>query len=198
MLWHEAAGPVLCASLTEYQAHEPTCMQRQKETDACLTSRIEMEHAGRKFWSVNDLQARVRTTEHDKNTILNVEGELTDRDYRGPDSGRVPFRARYMFSESGVLITVSVGRSPPPGSRIRYIFPVVAAGDEKIEQPDEHTLNVSRTGGTLNVTASLPATARLKGPERMFNVVPGFETVPLLFDLKESEELEIRVTYQKA
>jgi hypothetical protein len=197
MLWHRTAGPVLSASMTEYQPHEPTCMQRQREPDACLTARIEMDLDGRRYWSINDPEARVQTAERGSTRALSVEGELADRDYGRPTGGRVPFRLGYAFSETEVLITASVS-DLPAGGRARYVLPVIAPNDEEAVQPDDQTFTVSRPGGTLRVSASQPATQRTQGRARVFNVVPGFETVPLLFELGAGRELRITLTFREA
>ncbi|MFW5980661.1 MAG: hypothetical protein ACOCRB_01430, partial [Halanaerobiaceae bacterium] len=92
LLYHQEIGPVLSASMIEYQMVEPHNMQRQRdEIDMSLTPHLEYEEDGIVYRSDNDYGAEVESREKNGYISIYVEGKLVDKKQATSSSGTIEF-----------------------------------------------------------------------------------------------------------
>jgi hypothetical protein len=95
------------------------------------------------------------------------------------------------MSEDAVEVIASV--SGAAGSEpVRLILPVVASRDERVDVVDAATVRIAKAKGGLTVRAQGGSGFETVPKERTFNLVPGFECVPLEVRIKPGDEVRVR------
>ena len=191
MLFHQRLGPVLTASMTQYQMIEISNQQAYRDGSHIeLTPRIECA-AGDTFTSVNDLKATLTADRRDGSVVFEAHGRLLTPSRQAPKSGDIAYHFTYTLNESHVEIAASAtGSAPAP---LRLILPVLARGSERVEQTDPQTVRVTKEKGVLTVRTDAPAAFDPVPQERTFNLVPGFEAIPLQLTLEPGKEVRVRL-----
>lgn len=88
-------------------------------------------------------------------------------------------------------LTASVnGVGPAP---MRLIVPVIARADEAFEKPDVRTVRIAKAKGMLTVTTDAAEGFEVVPKERTFNLIPGFEAIPLAVALQPGKETRVRI-----
>lgn len=113
MLWHEKAGPIFAAGMTEYAVIEKPNMQSDAGMDSMpLAPRAELDSGGKKYRNISDLSARLSHFEDGEASVFEAVSKLRDADQNSPDSGEVECRARYEFRPGSVAVKITCRRSP--------------------------------------------------------------------------------------
>lgn len=193
MLFHQRLGPVLAASMTRYEAIEISNQQAYRDAAHMpLTPRIELEVAGQRYASDTDYAANLVAQAVEGQTIFQVQGRLLNAS-RESLPGAVGYTLRYSVAASGVEITASVEESAPAGAR--FILPVIARANDSAEQPNATTVRMQKPRGQLVIRTSGAPFAAIP-TQRMFNLVPGFECVPLIILMEPGREITLRIEAQ--
>jgi hypothetical protein len=191
LLFHRQLGPVLTASMTQYQMIEISNQQAYRDSSHIeLTPRIECA-AGETFTSVNDLKATLTAGRRDGSIVFEAHGRLLTASRQAPKSGDIAYHFTYTLNESHIEIAAAAtGDAPAP---LRLILPVLARSSDRAEQPDPQTIRVTKDKGALTVRTDAPAAFDPIPPERTFNLVPGFEAIPLQLLLEPGKEVRVRL-----
>ena len=191
LLFHQHLGPVLTASMTQYQMIEISNQQSYREGSHIeLTPRIECT-TDDVFTSVNDFKAALTAAQHEGNIVLEAHGRLLTASRQAPKSGDIAYDFTYTLSESHVEIAATAtGDAPAP---IHLILPVLARSSDRAEQPNPQTIRVTKEKGALTARADAPAAFAPIPQERTFNLVPGFEAIPLQLVLEPGKEVRVRI-----
>ena len=67
---------------------------------------------------------------------------------------------------------------------------MIARSDEALEQPDARTVRIAKANGTLTVSTDSARGFETVPTERTFNLVPGFEAIPLAVALEAAASVE--------
>jgi hypothetical protein len=76
-------------------------------------------------------------------------------------------------------MVIAAGPFVPNTDYLRLIVPVISQHDEQLERIDAQTIRISKKGGKLLVHTDAPGGFDTLSHERTFNLVPGFECLPL-------------------
>jgi len=76
---------------------------------------------------------------------------------------------------------------------LRYILPVIASVGAAIERRAAKTLRITKPNGTLGVRTDAPDGFGHVGPQRVFNLVPGMQCVPLLVSLAAGQQTTLEL-----
>jgi hypothetical protein len=194
MLFHRQLGPVLTASMTRYEMIEINNQQAYRDAPHMpLTPRIEVEQAGQSYVSDTDFAANLTAQHAEGEAILETHGRLLNASRESPPWGDVRYTLRYRLDVSSVEITASVETSAPPGARL--ILPVIARAADGVQQPSVSTVRITKSAGQLMIRTSGSAFETIPAI-RNFNLVPGFECVPLVVFMQPGRELTLRVEGQ--
>jgi Ubiquitinol-cytochrome C reductase Fe-S subunit TAT signal len=193
LLYHQTLGPVCVASTTKYQVLELANQQPVRGPgQMTLTPRIEC--AGTPvFTSLNDLEAQV-TTEHTPERVsITATGRLQTTAHDAPSTGDVRYRLEYIFEKSGMEIHAEVTAETVPNGPMRFVLPVVSRPDEPVDSSSQGTIQISKPKGRLTVTTSADGGFEPLPQERAFNLIPGFQCLPLTVAVRPGGRINIRL-----
>jgi len=191
LLFHRTLGPIFTASMTEYQMIEISNQQAYRDNfHIGLTPRIECT-ARDTYNSLNDLKAVLKADRQAGRIVFEARGQLLTASRKAPASGDIEYHLTHTISETAVQLTASFsGSSPAP---LRFILPVIARADEHVERPDAQTVRITKLHGALTLRTDAPAGFEPIPAERTFNLVPGFEAIPLEIALGAGKEVRVRL-----
>lgn len=198
MLWHRKVGPVLAGSMAEYVLVEKNNMQPNPDVaDHPLTPRIETRENGGWFTNLHDLRADVTQADEQGAIRFSVAASLLARDQSPPPSGPVKCSLGYVLEGGSFAIRGSVDHADPSAVKAAMVVPIVSAADEKIRWISVRKLEIEKPGGTVVIEADAPLRVLKTPRDRIFNMVPGFEAIPLAADfitgMPPSVEIRIKV-----
>lgn len=193
LLFHRHLGPLLVASMTEYEMVEPSNMQGFRDSPhMTLTPRIE--YAGEKtYTSLSDLQAVLTATDSPGQISFDAHGRMLTVGFQPPPDGDLHYHLVYRLTPSAVEIVASTSATASLPASPRFILPVVARPGEAVERPDPQTIRVTKPKGIVMVRTDAPQGFEAGWDERTFNLVPGFECVPLAITLPPDREVRLRL-----
>lgn len=183
MLYHKKAGPLLAASMANYQMVERFNQQEDPDgEDFALTPRLEYMHGG---WYTNlfDLQAKVSTADDGEEITVTAQGLLKDNNEQSPVAGVLPFTLDYRITKDRVSIRLLKSNNPGPDAPIFLVIPLLSASDELLTRRTEQRYSISKPNGELTFEANLPISTRNSKHNRVFNMVPGVEAVPFSIEI---------------
>jgi hypothetical protein len=196
LLYHQQLGPLLTASMTEYQMIEISNQQAFLDKPHMpLTPRIECT-AKQTYTSLSDFEAVLTTKATPGEVTFDARGRLLTASHQPLPSDNAHYHLIYRLTESTVEIIASV--DAPPQTPLRFILPVISRSSEAVVQPDPETIRITKPTGTLIVHTDALQGFEAVPKERTFNLVPGFECVPLAITMQPGQEIQIHLeTSQK-
>lgn len=171
LLWHRKAGPLITATMPEYELVEPNNMQLPDALDnICQTPRAEVEGAR------SDLDPEAHWRPVDGRTG-EVEGRV----------GAWALRTRIAFEEKRVTLQVRC-----QGNGV-YRLPLIAPGDARTTLADGN-LSIDRIDGVhIRLRADAPLSVEPALDRRVFHPIGGFETLHVLAPLRAEEALTLQI-----
>jgi hypothetical protein len=190
MLWHKKTGPLLCASMNEYQMVEAGNQQVETDPHAMpLTPRIELRDGKLLYMNISDHEAIITTQNHGDSIIIKTTSRLVDKDQKEPATGTINCEVNYTFTAN----KVSLHFKHNGGEQVKIIIPVIAKSTEKLSIINNKTITLKREGALVNVKCDKPLILLPTTNGRIFNFVPGLEAVPLAIEGNEGV-VEIRLS----
>lgn len=178
MLWHEKAGPIFTAGMTEYAVIEKPNMQSDKGLDTMpLAPRAELECGGVKYRNVSDLSASLSHRESGGASVFEAVSVLRDADQKTPPSGEAKCRAVYEISADSAVLKYSSESELCKSAKI--FFPLISESGEKFSLESPTSAELKKKNCTVRITSDKPIKVLPTKSGRIFNFVPGFEAVPL-------------------
>jgi hypothetical protein len=201
MLYHRSLGPLLVASMTEYQMIEISNQQAFRDAPHMpLTPRIEYalgKTADQTYTNLNDFEAVVKATNSPSGIAFDARGRLLTAARQPLPKGDLRYHVSYNLTESTVEIAAEIAANTsaavPSKASLRFILPVVSSSGEAVEQPDSKTIRIVKPNGILTVRTSAAHGFEAVPKERTFNLVPGFEAVPLAITMQPGQEIRIQM-----
>ena len=195
ILWHEKIGPVLSASLTRYLRVEETNMQPTPDgEDFPLTVRVERRTAdGGWFTNLHDGKAKLRSEGGADGQRIIVETRLLSVEQKDPAEGPCRFELVYQLTPETFSITA---RSLDQTNAIwSLVVPVIAKSDEVAREVAPSRWEVAKPAGRLLVTSPSVIERLPSRRERIFNLVPGLEALPLHISTSGSKSVECTLQF---
>jgi hypothetical protein len=191
LLYHQTLGPILTASMTEYQMIEISNQQVHLDKPHIpLTPRIEL--AGKQtHTSLSDFEAAITTNATPTQITIESRGKLLTASHRPPTTGEARYHLTYSLTQSAVEIRAT--SEAPPETALRFILPVISSSTESITQPDPKTIQIKKPTGTLTIRIASHQPPEAIPTERTFNLVPGFEAIPITIPMQPNQEITIRI-----
>lgn len=189
LLYHTSLGPLLSASMTEYRGVEKHNQQDHGNYPTmCLTPRMEFQDAAGTYTSLSDLKATFSVTQNSGDIRAIANGILQTPDHKKPAAGEIPYHLTYRIAKEGVEISASAPTSV--SQRVDWIVPVVCTAQERVTKLDSQTLLIQKATGIIEVKTNAPeGFAQIKTTDRVFNVVPGLECLPLRLQLPANNSI---------
>jgi hypothetical protein len=195
LLYHQQLGPILTASMTEYQMIEISNQQVHLDKPHMpLTPRIES--AGKQtYTSLSDFEATVTTLIAQMGASQEItfvaRGRLLTASHHPFPNGEAHYDLTYNLYKSTVEIIASV--DAPSETPLKFILPVISRSNEAFSQPDPKTIRITKPNGTLTVRTNAPQGFEAIPKERTFNLVPGFEAIPLTIAMQPGQAIQIHL-----
>ncbi|MGD0444381.1 MAG: hypothetical protein ABSA39_10635 [Edaphobacter sp.] len=195
LLYHQQLGPILTASMTEYQMIEISNQQVHLDKPHMpLTPRIELA-AKQTCTSLSDFEATIIPLYEQMGTTLmisvDVRGRLLTASHQPPSIGEARYYLNYGLTQSTVVITASVDTASQ--SPLRFVLPVISSSTEQITQPNPKTIRITKPKGTFTISTTAPQGFAPIPKERTFNLVPGFEAIPLIIPMQPGQQIQIHI-----
>jgi hypothetical protein len=186
MLWHPATGPILAASMNEYQLIEEHNMQRDTDPLSMpLTPRIQLGPDNVTYMSISDLNAKIEVDETGDFITIKTKSNLVNASQQSPPSGEITCQVTYLFSKNRVTLQFNFSQTPH-SSDVEIILPVISKSGEEVKMSDNAVM-IDKPSSKVRITSPgkidlLPTTNG-----RVFNFVPGLEAVPLRLNGNNAE-----------
>jgi hypothetical protein len=191
LLYHQHFGPLLTASMTEYQMIEISNQQVHLDKPHMpLTPRIESA-AKQTCTSLSDFEAILTSKTTPGEIIFEAKGRLLTASHQPPSTGEAHYHLIYRLTESTVEITATV--DAPSQTPLQFILPVISRSTETITQPNPKTIRIEKPRGALTIRANASKGFDPIPKERTFNLVPGFEAIPLTIPMQPGEQIQIHL-----
>jgi hypothetical protein len=193
LLYHQQLGPILTASMTEYQMIEISNQQAfLDKPHMCLTPRIELT-SKQTCTSLSDFEATLTYLYEQMGApvaiAFDAKGRLLTASHQPPSTGEARYHLQYSLTQSSVVITATVDTASQ--SPLRFVLPVISSSTEATTQPDTKTIHITKPNGTLTIRTDAPQGFDPIPKERTFNLVPGFEAIPLTIPMQPGERIQI-------
>lgn len=196
LLWHQQLGPLLSASLTEYVMLEPHNMQIHKDTDMMpLTPRIEFSSDNSCYTNINDTNAKIVCSEQKNRILLDVTGKLVDTQQCSPKENDISYTTQYNFAPDSISISITTGHTGHM-QELLYYLPIISDHTEQYKLINDHCIEIAKGDKKLVLSSNTKIQIKKCDKSRAFNFVPGFEAIPIYFDIISSgnKELNIKIT----
>ncbi len=195
LLYHESLGPICTASMTKYLMVEIANQQQYRRGPHMdLTPRVEFTAAGETYTNLNDFRATLDASQSGSEIVFQVQGHLmtaSRRPFSGSDLG---YRMVYKMSEAVAEIAGSATGTGAASAHLRLIVPVIARSGESAEAVNSQTVRVAKANGTLTVSTDAEGGFDIAAiQEKTFNLVPGFEAVPLIVGIEPGKEARVQL-----
>lgn len=186
LLWHPAAGPVLCASMSEYQLKEPDNMQLPRFSHhQCLSPALEYLEQDCRYTTLYDYEAEILCPDVQRNR-LSVKGTLLNMEHKYP-AFKIRHQTDYTFSPDGVTVKIAVN-SPS----VSYRCPLISMDGEELLR-DTQQLIIRKAGADITLTVRKGTLTLPLGSTRCYQLVPGFQAVETVI-LPQELEIEFTIT----
>jgi hypothetical protein len=152
-----------------------------------LTPRIELTADSKTYTSTSDFTATLTPAASATRVSFEVRGRLLTPAHQPPPNGDAHYNITYNLTQAIVEIIAS---TDTPSN---FILPIIAKQNETVEQPNPQTIRITKPTGTLTITTDQPNTFNPIAQQRTFNLVPGFECVPLTIPLSPNKEIRIQL-----
>ena len=197
LLYHLGLGPILVSSMTEEEMVEPLNQQTYHDRPhMTLTTRVECAAEDRVYTSLSDLDAVVTANTTPQQITIAAQGRLLTAAHQTFVERDVHYNLIYRLNENKVEIVASTDNSGP--APVRFILPVVASQGEAAEHVDPKTVRVTKRAKHLVVRTDAPQGFEWQANERTFNLIPGFECLPLAITLQPGREIRVELSVESA
>jgi hypothetical protein len=191
LLYHQQLGPILTASMTEYQMIEISNQQVFLDKPHMpLTPRIECV-AKQTFTSLSDFEAVLTSKATPSEITFDARGRLLTASHQPLPSADLRYHLTYRLTESTFTIIASVDAASP--APMQFILPVISRSGEAVDQANPKTIRIIKPRGTLIVSTDASHGFESVPKERTFNLVPGFECVPLTITMQPGQDIHIQL-----
>jgi hypothetical protein len=195
LLYHQQLGPILTASMTEYQMIEISNQQVHLDKPHMpLTPRIELVDK-QTYTSLNDFEATVTALDEQMGSArllsFDIKGRLLTASHQPPPTDEVRYHLTYSLGQSAVEIRATA--NAPTQTPLHFILPVISSSSESVTQPNAKTIHITKPNGTLTISTTAPQGFAPIPKERTFNLVPGFEAIPLTVSMQPGHEIRVQL-----
>ncbi len=190
-LYHYQLGPILTASMTEYQMIEISNQQVHLDKPHMpLTPRIECTFK-QTYTSLSDFEAVLTTKATPQQITFEAKGRLLTASHQPVPNFKTNYHLTYVLTESRVEITANL--ESEISAPTQFILPVISISSETITQPDPKTIRITKPKGTLTIRTNAPQGFDPVPKQRTFNLVPGFEAIPLTIAMEPGRQIQIHI-----
>jgi hypothetical protein len=120
-----------------------------------------------------------------------AKGRLLTASHQPRPTGEAHYQLTYSLTQSAVEIRATA--DAPAQTPLQFILPLISTSSEAITQPDSKTIRITKSTGILTVSTNAPQGFNPIPKERTFNLVPGFEAIPLAIPMQPGQQIQIQL-----
>ena len=135
--------------------------------------------------------ATVPVTDQDAAIHFTIGTHLLSADQTAPATGVVKANLEYHFDRDTGVIRANINHANPSTIKAALVIPMISPTGEKLNWISDRKLEIHKPQGTLVIEANVPLRLKPMNRERAFNLVPGFEALPLVADFLPGEAAAI-------
>jgi RNase P/RNase MRP subunit p29 len=103
------------------------------------------------------------------------------------------FELNYTFDADKVTVSVPAAEAPSPQDRT-LVLPVLSPTGEEVRVVSDNRIEIIKPEGTVVIECNSPLSIKETEKERVFNMVPGAEAVPIMVEVPAGEKEQIELT----
>ncbi|WP_282179440.1 hypothetical protein [Maribacter stanieri] len=192
LLYHNKVGLLLAASMAEYKLVESLNQQPNPGEDFPFTPRVETRFDGKWYSNIFDRTAIISSEDTNGKINIDAECKLTDHNNEVVEETASDFNLTYQASETEIQIIAKTNQKIL--TETAFVLPIISPNNEAINQVSTNEITVQKPEGLVKITSSVPLKIKETSRERIFNMVPGAEAIPILaFFEKNTNKLEITI-----
>jgi hypothetical protein len=178
LLYHTKIGLLCAASMAQYKMVEPLNQQPNPGEDFPFTPRIET-HKGEEWYSnIFDRGAILSSQDANGEIQISAKAKLKNELNETVADTASEFKLTYTCSEDSVRINVRTEQQIQESTA--FVLPIISPTGEVVDQPKPNEITIQKPEGLLTIRASVPLKIKEMPKERLFNMVPGAEALPIL------------------
>lgn len=187
VLWNDTLEETLfAASMAEYILVEKNnCQHNPDGEDYALTPRLETYKDNKWYTNLYDLKAKVSVTDQDSKIYFDSEVHLVDRERDEPMSGGLTYTLGYKIEADRVTITAKQKTKESNELKTLLALPLVSMVNEKVRMVSPKRIEIEKEKGTVCIESDVPLKIKKTKRGRVFNLVPGFEAVPVVVEVPQ-------------
>jgi hypothetical protein len=196
LLYHMQTGMVSAASMTEYQLWERFNMLDDKKVENFmnLTPRLELTMEDKRVYrNISDFDAKISYTETGDEIVINTQSRLVNGEQIAPEEGTLDVYIDYRVKDDLLSIEIAVGKTVTNG-KLRFIFPVVCSGHDKITLND-NSFKLKNNKGSLTIQSNYNLGSSIYESQRVYNFVPGLQAFPIEIDCSQIHEKKLVLNF---
>lgn len=181
VLHNAKVGTLMAGSMARYIQVEPRNMQPNPGEDFCFTPRVETYRDDAWYTNLYDLKAIVEHHDEDQGLVFEIKATLQDEDRTPLSEKGAGCLLKYHFTDDQVRISAMVADdAPESANHFSLAIPIISPSGEAVRQPSETRIEIDKPEGTVVIECDVPLSIKNSEKERVFNMVPGAEAVPIM------------------
>ncbi|SHJ23390.1 hypothetical protein SAMN04488513_103107 [Pseudozobellia thermophila] len=194
LLYHTKVGLLLAASMAQYKLVESLNQQPNPGEDFPFTPRIETWLNEKQYSNIFDRAATISSEDTNGQILVKAQCQLKNEDNEVAKDTASSFSIAYHCTDGSLKITAKTGEKIK--SKTAFILPIISPTGEQVYHIRENEISVRKPDGLVKITSSVPLTIKETPKERIFNMVPGAEAIPILAYLNKTNEVELVITIE--
>ncbi|WP_417444133.1 hypothetical protein [Joostella sp.] len=193
MLYHTKVGLLCAASMAIYHLVEKNNQQPQPGKDIALTPRIETYKDNKWYTNLFDLTSCIKSK--DQNDIIELlsEVELKNEAREVVLETASKFHLKYSCSKEVMKIQITTDEEIKKPTA--FVLPIASPKGEHVEFISESEVSIQKEKGLVTIKANAPIKLKAIHGDRLFNMVPGIQTVPFeVFFEEQSKKLVMTIS----
>ena len=184
-LYHMKVGLLCTTSLAKYKLLEAHNQQEQPGEDFALTPRIETYKGEVWYTNLYDLEATFTSKDLTDSLEYNAKVKLKNEDFEELSETATDFNLKYSVnSEKLEIIAITNEDVKTPTV---FVLPIVSQTGEKVIQISENEITIEKPKGIVKISSNTVLKIKETPKERLFNMVPGVEAVPIIAPLHNKQ-----------
>ena len=193
MLYHNEVGLLCAASMAVYNMVEEYNQQPQPAEEIAITPRIETYLNEKWYTNLFDLTAGIETQDIDGEIEIASAVQLKNESREIVANTASNFKLSYKCSENALQINVKTDQKITRPTA--FVLPIISPNNETVTRVSDMEINVQKPNGLVKINANSPIKIKKISGTRLFNMVPGVETIPIeIFFQPEHQQIDLTVT----
>ena len=191
VLYHNGIGLLCAASMAVYKLVEPYNQQPNPGEDFAFTPRVETFKNDVWYSNIFDRAAIMNSADSQGEIQIMAKAQLKNESNEVVTETASDFELSYTCSQDKLRITAKTAQ--PIKKQTAFVLPVISPTGEKVTQPEPNQITIQKPEGLVSIKANVSLKIKEIPKERLFNMVPGAEAVPIIAYFEENKKVEITI-----